>query len=72
MKEIFLILWFGVQEKVGRSPSRVPDQFLYGDGRALYTVNIAASYQGESDEGEDQVAMTQDENGDWLVAELPM
>jgi hypothetical protein len=35
-------------------------------------VNIAASYQGESDEGEDQVAMTQDENGDWLVAELPM
>ncbi len=43
-----------------------------GDGRALYTVNIAASYQGESDEGEDQVAMTQDENGDWLVAELPM
>ena len=43
-----------------------------GDGRALYTVNIAASYQGESDEGEDQVAMTQDENGNWLVAELPM
>lgn len=43
-----------------------------GDGRALYTVNIAASYQGESDEGEDQVAMTQDENGDWLVAELPL
>ena len=43
-----------------------------GDGRALYTVNIAASYQGESDEGEDQVAMTQDENGNWLVAELPL
>lgn len=43
-----------------------------GDGRALYTVNIAASYQGESDEGEDQVAMSQDENGDWLVAELPL
>jgi hypothetical protein len=28
--------------------------------------------KGESDEGEDQVAMTQDENGKWLVAELPM
>lgn len=28
--------------------------------------------KGESDEGEDQVATPQDENGNWLVAELPM
>ena len=43
-----------------------------GDGRAFYTVKISASYQGESAEGEDQVTMEQDENGNWLVAELPM
>jgi len=43
-----------------------------GEGRAFYTVKIAASYQGESAEGEDQVTMEQDENGNWLVAELPM
>ena len=50
-----------------------PDYFKYnGDGSAFYTVKIAASYQGESVEGEDQVTMVQDENGNWLVAELPM
>ena len=43
-----------------------------GKESAFYTVNIAASYQGESVEGEDQVTMVQDENGNWLVAELPM
>lgn len=43
-----------------------------GDGRAFYTVKISASYQGDSAEGEDQVTMEQDENGNWLVAELPM
>ena len=43
-----------------------------GDGRAFYTVKISAFYQGESAEGEDQVTMEQDENGNWLVAELPM
>ena len=43
-----------------------------GDGRAFYTVKISASYQGESAEGEDQVTMEQDENGNWLVTELPM
>ena len=43
-----------------------------GDGRAFYTVKISASYQGESAEGEDQVTMEQDENGNWFVAELPM
>ncbi|MBO6219443.1 MAG: hypothetical protein J6N81_07715 [Treponema sp.] len=46
---------------------------LFHSGESsFYTVKISASYQGESDEGEDQVAMTQDENGDWLVAELPL
>ena len=43
-----------------------------GRGSAFYTVKIAASYQGESAEGEDQVTMEQDENGNWFVAELPM
>ena len=43
-----------------------------GDGRAFYTVKISASYQGESAESEDQVTMEQDENGNWLVTELPM
>jgi len=45
---------------------------FHGGESSFYAVNIAASYQGESDEGEDQVAMSQDENGNWLVAELPM
>ena len=43
-----------------------------GRGSAFYTVKISASYQGESAEGEDQVTMGQDENGNWFVAELPM
>ena len=43
-----------------------------GDGSAFYTIKIALSYRGESDEGEDTVTMLQDENGNWLVVELPM
>ena len=43
-----------------------------GEGRAFYTVKIAASYQGESVEGEDQVTLEKDEDGGWVVAELPM
>ena len=39
---------------------------------AFYTVKIAASYRGESVEGEDQVTLAKDEDGGWVVAELPM
>ena len=43
-----------------------------GEERAFYTVKIAASYRGESVEGEDQVTLEKDEDGGWGVAELPM
>ena len=50
-----------------------PSSFkINGGGSAFYTLKIAVFYQGESAEGEDQVTMERDENGDWLVAELPM
>ena len=50
-----------------------PDYFKYnGDGSAFYTVKIAASYQGESVEGEDQVTMAHDDFGNWYVVKLPM
>ena len=51
------------------NPAKVKDS---GGGRAFYTVKISASYQGESAEGEDQVTMEQDENGNWFVVALPM
>lgn len=36
-----------------------------------YTIKIAYSHKGEEDEGEDQVAMAQNKNGEWFVMEVP-
>ena len=42
-----------------------------GDGSAYYTLEIALSYKGESDSGEDEATIVQEENGEWFVYELP-
>ncbi len=42
-----------------------------GDGSAYYTLEIALSYKGESDSGEDEATIVQKENGEWFVYELP-
>ena len=49
-----------------------PEKFEDNGGVfADYTVKIAYTYKGESGEDEDQVAMAKDEDGGWVVVELP-
>ena len=46
---------------------------LYGDKSAFYTIKIAYSYEGETEEGEDEVTMEKDrERCEWRVSELPL
>ncbi|WP_432999967.1 hypothetical protein [Treponema vincentii] len=43
------------------------------DEVASYTIKIAYSAEGETEEGEDEVTMEKDrKSGEWRVAELPL
>lgn len=46
---------------------------LDGDEVASYTIKIAYSAEGETEEEEDEVTMEKDrKSGEWRVAELPL
>ena len=51
-----------------------PEKFMFDrDEVASYTIKIAYSAEGETEEGEDEVTMEKDrKSGEWRVAELPL
>ena len=64
--------FYGIADTISITIS--PEKFmLKGDATAFYTIKIAYSYEGKTDEGEDEVTMEKDKkSGEWLVAELPL
>ena len=64
--------FYGIPDTISITIS--PEKCIFeGEGTAFYTIKIAYSYEGETDEGEDEVTMEKDrERGEWLVAELPL
>ena len=64
--------FYGIPDTISITMS--PEKCMFeGKGTAFYTIKIAYSYEGKTDEGEDEVTMEKDrERGEWLVAELPL
>ena len=64
--------FYGIPDTISITIS--PEKCMFeGEGTAFYTIKIAYSYEGKTDEGEDEVTMEKDrERGEWRVSELPL